>query len=173
MDPNEILREIRERKEREVSDQAAKESAERASSDAERAAAEGEKMDTLDRGGIITEKLDEIREILDRQAKKLQGFASQSQREDRLLNGEVSVQEAYLTVAKDPPGLTVALGANVVPDKFTLIASGIGEEGPVHFSFYHQGASTFVASYAAEQINETDIEELFIDFVKWFGEKAS
>ena len=64
MDPNEILREIRERKEREVSDQAAKESAERASTDAERAAAEEEKMDTLDRGGIITEKLDEIREIL-------------------------------------------------------------------------------------------------------------
>jgi len=159
MDPNEILREIRERKEREASDQAAKESAERAPSDAERAAAEKEKMATLERGGIISEKLDEIREILDREA-KLQGFASQSRREDRLLNGEVSVQEAYLTVAKDPPGLTVGLGANVVPNQFTLIASGIGEEGSVHFSFYHQGATTSVASYLAEQINETDIEKL-------------
>jgi hypothetical protein len=172
MDPNEILREIRERKEREASDQAAKEGAERASSDAERAGAEEEIMATLDHGGVISEKLDEIREILDRESKKLQGFASQTRREDRLLNGEVSIQEAYLAVAKDPPGLSVSLGANVVPDQFTLIASGIGEKGSVHFSFYHHGATTSVASYLAEQINETDIERIFIDFVKWFGEKA-
>jgi hypothetical protein len=172
MDPNVILREIRERKEREAGGQSAKQSAERASSDAERPGAETEIMATLDHGGIISEKLDEIREILDREAKKLQGFASQSRREDRLLNGEVAVQEAYLTVAKDPPGLTVSLGADVVPDQFTLIASGIGEKGSVHFSFYHHGETTSVASYLAEQINETDIERLFIDFVKWFGEKA-
>jgi len=63
-------------------------------------------------------------------------------------------------------------GANGVRNQFTLIASGIGEEGSVHFSFYCQGATTSVASYIAEQINETDIERLFIDFVKWFGEKA-
>ncbi|HEY5704410.1 MAG TPA: hypothetical protein VIS96_02435 [Terrimicrobiaceae bacterium] len=166
MDPNEILEEIRERKQREADERTDRERAKRAE-------AERERMAVLERARVNSVKLEEIREILDKMANRLQGFSSRSESSKALVEGEEFVQEARLSVAKYPRDLVLGMAISLSsPETFILVASGNREQGMIHFSFLHKDVSGPTAALPTREINHAEIEKIFLDFVRWFGELA-
>jgi hypothetical protein len=164
LDPNEILKEIRARKRREADEMANRESAER--NEAER-----EKMALSERAVLISDKLKEIREILDKRANMLEGFSSQSKSDHDLFQGAELVTQTHLIVTEYPQVVSVK-DMNAAPKNFVLGVSGSRRDGVLGFWFFHQGATTDVEKLLPQEVDETRIEQIFLEFVRWFGERA-
>jgi hypothetical protein len=165
MDPDEILKEIRERKQREAAEKSDIERAERTEE-------ERKKRALFDRAVLISDKLKEIRQILER-AKMPQGFSSKSESLPRGVQGKELVTRTCLIVFEYPPRPLRVDELKAPSKNFVLEAWENPEGGSVVFSFFDEAENSreVITECPPEQVDEIKIEEIFLRFVKWFGER--